>query len=96
MNAYFLYKKFGTRPFFTAEGFEALEEMAPYKIGKLSISGLKKRKYIEDRLSKEEVIDKVKDFSWRKNYQKLTPKAIEYCRWLDDNKSIVTKYLLKL
>lgn len=96
MNAYFLYKIFGSRPFYSSEAEEALKKSTPYKVGTLTLKGLRERGFIKDRLPKDEVADKVADYNYRKNYQKLTQKGLEYCKWLEDNKQNVTKYLLEL
>lgn len=96
VNAYFLYKRFGTRPFYSAEAEEALKKDTPYKVGSLTLTGLRKRRYIKDWLKKEDVIDEVENYSGRKNYQRFTEKGLAYVQWLDDNRHLITKYLLKL
>lgn len=96
MNAYFLYKAFGANVFYSTEAQEALQDAAPYKISSLALSGLRHRKYIESISKNDEAIKNIKDFSRRKNYQRFTEKGLAYVKWLDENKRLVTKYLLEL
>lgn len=96
INLYCLYEAFGDQPFNAGAGVNAIAySIYRDKKSTLYFSGLQKKKYLKTLGKANAQVRVGYDWNFRCTYRILTPLGLEVARYIENNKKLLTQYLLK-
>lgn len=94
VRLYRLYEVFGENIFYGREADEALRTSPYVYNSSLTLTGLDKRKLIKTP-KRAEVREVIKDADFRKHYRKLSEEGLKVSRYIEENKGLLTIFLLR-
>lgn len=93
MRVYAIYLEFGEKPFYTKSALAAMNKL-PFKSTPITYINLVNKGLLRGILKEEE--KEIEDFSYRRMYRKISAKGLQISKTLDENKNLITKFLLRL
>jgi len=94
VRLYRLYEVFNDKIFYGRQAEEALRSGPYIHYTNLALTGLHKRKLVKTA-PRAEVREQFSDADFRKHYRKLTEEGLKVAKDIEDNKGLLTMFLLR-
>jgi len=94
VRLYRLYEIFDDKIFYGRQAEEALKSCSYIEPNTLYLAGLKKKKLVRTA-TRQEVMEEIKDYDFRRHYRRLTLTGLEFGKYIENNKRYLTMFLLR-